>query len=144
MAETQQQDEQALHPRTPIRRFDVFAEYNRQEAINKGTPEDEAAGYGLWVAKVVASRGFGRGLKSQVHGAPGHGGQTEEEKPAEQPKWHSLGNEEQTDELFDKEVVRRMGRDFYEKVFAPAIREAIAQGKSYTAIRDSIRKGWTV
>src|SRR4051812_1807680 len=145
-AKAQSSTEQELHPRAPVRRFDVFAEYNRQEAIQKGTPEDEAAGYGLWVAKVVASRGFGRRVKSQMHGAQGgHGdGQDEEEEAAPKPKWHSLGNEEQTDELFDKEVVRRMGHDFYEKVFAPAIRNAIEQNKSYTAIRDSIRKGWTV
>jgi hypothetical protein len=46
----------AMKPERPIRRFDVFAEYRRQEAEEKGRPEDEATGYGLWVAKVVAAR----------------------------------------------------------------------------------------
>ena len=51
-----------VRPRAPIRRFDVFAEYQRQEARAGGIPADEAAGYGLWVAKVVASRTYGRSL----------------------------------------------------------------------------------
>ena len=31
-----------LKPRMPIRRFDVFAEYRKQEQQDQGTPEDEA------------------------------------------------------------------------------------------------------
>jgi hypothetical protein len=41
-------------PHQPIRRFDVFAEYTRQERHEKGFPEDQAKGYGIWLAKVVA------------------------------------------------------------------------------------------
>src|SRR6478735_8082968 len=48
-----------MNPRLPVRRFDVFAEYTKQKAIEDGMPEDEAEGYGLWVAKVVASRRYG-------------------------------------------------------------------------------------
>ena len=44
-----------LKPKQSIRRFDVFAEYRKQDQQTKDTPEDEAMGYGLWVAKVVAS-----------------------------------------------------------------------------------------
>jgi hypothetical protein len=51
-----------IRPRAPIRRVDVFAEYQRQEALADGIPADEAAGYGLWVAKMVASRTYGRAL----------------------------------------------------------------------------------
>ena len=47
-------------PKQPIRRFDVFAEYRRQEAQQVGMPADQARGYGLWVAKVVAARKFRR------------------------------------------------------------------------------------
>jgi hypothetical protein len=53
-----------------------------------------------------------------------------------------LGDEAQTDELFDKEIVRRMGDKFYRDVFAPAIQEAFDAGKSYEGIRDTIRKDW--
>jgi hypothetical protein len=48
----------SLAPVKAIRRFDVFAEFKRVEQISKGMPEDEAKGFGLWVAKVVASRKF--------------------------------------------------------------------------------------
>jgi hypothetical protein len=44
-----------IHPQQAIRRFDVFAEYTRQERQEKGYPEDEAKGYGIWLAKVVAA-----------------------------------------------------------------------------------------
>ena len=43
-----------LKPRRAIRRYDIFAEYNRLERLDKGMDEPHAKGYGLWVAKVVA------------------------------------------------------------------------------------------
>jgi hypothetical protein len=133
-----------VKPRLPIRRFDVFAEYNRRKALADGIPEDDAEGYGLWVAKVVASRRFGSGVFSQApskvrESAPREPGEAEQ---AERSKWHSLGGEPQTDELFEKEIVNRMGREFYDTVFAPAIAQAVAEDRSYNAIRDAIRKDW--
>ena len=133
-----------VNPRLPIRRFDVFAEYNRRKALADGIPADEAAGYGLWVAKVVASRRFGSGISSQApsqvrESAPHEPGEAEEPK---RPKWHSLGGEPQTDDLFEKEIVNRMGREFYDTVFAPAIAQAVAEDRTYNSIRDTIRKDW--
>ena len=129
-------------PRMPVRRFDVFAEYTRQQALKKGMPEDEAEGYGLWVAKVVASGGGRHTALRPPSGKGKEGEDTEggEEKPKE--KWHSLGGEEQTDEMFQKEIVRRMGEHFYNTVFMPAIEEAVAQDRTYQSIRDTIRKDW--
>src|SRR4029079_10547325 len=48
-----------VKPLRPIRRFDVFAETKRLEAIAHGEPEDVAKGYGIRIAKIVASRRFG-------------------------------------------------------------------------------------
>ena len=133
-----------LKPRMPVRRFDVFAEYNRQKAIEDGMPPDEAEGYGLWVAKVVASRLYGGG--SFLSQPPSKVRETMKREPGEEeiekPKWRTLDGKAQTDELFEKEIVRRMGREFYETVFVPAIREAVETGKSYTSIRDTIRREW--
>jgi len=133
-----------MNPRLPVRRFDVFAEYTRQKAIEDGMPEDEAEGYGLWVAKVVAARRYGGGPPPPKPKKKDGEGKVEEEESPQRPKekWHTLGNEEQTNELFEKEVVDRMGRQFYNTVFTPAIEDAIAQGKSYTSIRDTIRRDW--
>ena len=133
-----------LKPRMPVRRFDVFAEYNRQKALEKGMPEDEAEGYGLWVAKVVASGG---GRSSSILKRPIKGGQpvkddTDEKEGEQKEKWHSLGGEEQTDEMYQKEIVRRMGLQFYNTVFMPAIEDAVKADKGYQEIRDSIRKDW--
>jgi hypothetical protein len=136
--------ETMVKPRLPIRRFDVFAEYNRRKALADGMPPDEAAGYGLWVAKVVASRRFGSGISSQApskvrESAGQEPGEVEETK---RPKWHSLGGEPQTADLFEKEIVNRMGREFYDTVFAPAIAQAVAEDRTYNSIRDTIRKDW--
>lgn len=136
-----------MKPRAPIRRFDVFAEYNRQKALDDGVPEDEAEGYGLWVAKVVASRGFGRGALSQppskLHETAGEGQGAEEGNAPPKPKWHSLSGKPQTDEMFEHEIVDRMGREFYQSEFVPAIRQALTEGRTYTSIRDTLRKQWS-
>ena len=134
-----------MTPRLPIRRFDVFAEYSRLRALKKGMDDAHARGYGLWVAKVVASGGGGRRAASQEpHHPGGEGGAAHDQRPAEAPEWHDLSGEPQTDALFDKEIVQRMGADFYREVFAPAIADAFAQGKSYESIRDTVRKPWSV
>ncbi len=127
-------------PRQAIRRFDVFAEYSRQERAEKGYAEDEAKGYGVWLAKVVAARRFGAGSASTDRSKPSKqksGGQEEPE-----PKFRSVGGELQTDETFDHDVIERMGAAFYDEVFVPAITDARKQGKSYETIRDAIRKEW--
>jgi hypothetical protein len=123
-------------PHQAIRRFDVFAEYTRQERHEKGYPEDEAKGYGVWLAKVVASRRFGQ--KSSSDGTKA----SKKDEPEEEPKFRSVGDELQTDETFDHDIIERMGARFYDAVFVPAITEAREEGKPYETIRDTIRRGW--
>ena len=121
-----------LKPAKPIRRFDVFAEYRRLDAEEEGMPPDQARGYGLWVAKVVAARKFGRESSDR----------SGEQQAGPQGKWHVLSGEPQTDERFDHEIVDRMGAEFYQRVFAPAVREARAKGDSYESMRDRLRRRW--
>jgi hypothetical protein len=131
-----------MKPNRAIRRFDVFAEYQRLKGLKENMTQDAAKGYGIWLAKGVASRKFSksRGKEREL---------TKEGKKQEEPqeelvdnKWRTLDGVAQTDELFEREVVQRMGRDFYEKVFAPAIEAAFESGKDYTEIRDSVRENW--
>src|ERR687885_479156 len=95
-------------------------------------PLDRAKGYGLWVAKVVAARTLGRQRSAAQR----------PEQGKRRRKWRVLGGESQTDKLFDHEIVQRMGRDFYDQVFAPAVREARASGQTYEAMRDRLRRRW--
>jgi hypothetical protein len=125
-------------PANTIRRFDVFAEYSRQERLDKGYAEDEAKGYGIWLAKVVAARRFGAGSAPSGSKSRSAG----EGTPIAEPKFRSVGDELQTDETFDHDIIERMGAGFYDNVFVPAIAEARANGESYESIRDSIRKQW--
>jgi hypothetical protein len=124
-------------PNKPIRRFDVFAEYMRQERREKGFPEDQAKGYGIWLAKVVASRRFGQKSPAETTKPAPKRDRTEED-----PTFRSVGDELQTDETFDHDIIERMGARFYDAVFVPAIAAARAEGKSYETIRDTIRRGW--
>jgi hypothetical protein len=123
-------------PQQPIRRFDVFAEYTRQERREKGYPADEAKGYGIWLAKVVAARRFGQKSASDGKNA------STKEAHEEEPKFRSVGDELQTDETFDHDIIDRMGARFYDEVFVPAITAAREEGKKYETIRDTIRHGW--
>jgi hypothetical protein len=132
-----------VKPRAPVRRFDVFAEYNKLEALRDGRPLDEAKGHGLWVAKVVASRRFGpsRGSGPPPTGPRDASGRLAEPE-GEPEKFKSLSGEPQTDALFDREIVHRMGEEFYRDVFAPTIKQHFERGDSYQAIRDFVRKDW--
>ena len=124
-------------PNKPVRHFDVFAEYTRQERREKGYPEDEAKGYGIWLAKVVASRRFGQKSPAESTKPAQQRDRTEEE-----PTFRSMGDELQTDETFDHDIIERMGARFYAAVFVLAIAAARDEGKTYETIRDTIRRGW--
>ena len=130
-------------PLRAIRRFDVFAEVSRLEALGEGRPEAEAKGHGVWLAKVVAGRRHGRSADADHRAVSGRA-----DAPATVGRGHegstfkSAGGELQTDETFDAEIVDRMGAEFYERVFAPAIRAAVERGETYESFRDTIREGW--
>jgi len=136
-----------IHPQAQIRRFDVFAEYNRLQGIERGMDEAHAKGYGLWVAKVVANGRRGirtdqRHEERDEQEEPGAKAEREPEKQANE-SWHELGGEPQTDELFEHDIVQRMGTRFYSQVFAPAIEAVVERGERYESIRDSIRRDWS-
>ncbi len=108
-----------VHPKQPIRRFDVFAENHRLQRIHQGEPGAEAKGYGLWLAKVVAARKFAKGKTPQdLDRLYDQEAKTREYPPG---KWRRLSGKERTDALFDKEIIERMGEDSYDQVFDPAI-----------------------
>ena len=132
-----------LQPRKAIRRFDVFADVNRLEALREGRSEREAKGHGIWLAKVVAGRRFGR-KDGGDHPPRDYDERDGGSRPRgrSDPEFKSAGGELQTDETFDEEIVARMGEAFYDQVFAPAIHEAVERGEQYEQFRDTIRKDW--
>ena len=137
-----ERDEAKPAPKRAIRRFDVFAEVKRLEALAEGRPEDEAKGYGVWLAKVVAGRRFGRKAGDAADRPRVRQDGDEAAKDWSEGKFRHAGDELQTDETFDREIVERMGVDFYDRVFAPAVRAAIERGQKYEEIRDTIRASW--
>lgn len=129
-----------IKPRFPIRRFDVFAEYNRVKNQQSGMPEKQAKGRAIWAAKVVAGRRYGSAPPAKPSGA--ERGESRHTAQEEDEEFRSVGGVPQTDLTFDKEIVERMGQKFYDEVFHPAITEAFSEGKRYEDIRDAIRKDW--
>lgn len=132
----------ALAPAAMIRRFDVFAEYNRVKNEQKGMPADQAKGYALWLAKVVARRKFATTpeKRAQMTEILGRG----REQMAAGRKYPELNGVPQTGEMFDREIVQRMGPEFYREVFSPVIEAAVASHRSYESIRDAIRVPWNL
>ncbi len=124
-----------MKPNATIRRFDVFVEYSRLKAMKDGMSAAQAKGYALWLAKIVAAR---RGMPRPKPEESGKG----EKKKFKKTKWRELSGKQQTDKLFDKEIVTRMGAGFYKEVFVPALRKAFEDGVDYKDIRDSIREDW--
>jgi hypothetical protein len=124
----------SVKPHAPVRRFDVFAEYTRIKAMREeGLSAAKAKGQGIWLAKVVAAQKYGR--------LPRPSGEKREEKKR-RTKWHELSGVPQTDKLFDREIIGRLGKGFYSRVFSPAIKKAYDKGESYEDIRDTIRRDW--
>src|SRR5262249_23160482 len=109
------------------------------KALDEGRPEDEAKGYGIWLAKVVAGRRFGAKQDDRERTRIRQEGEPSERADG---KFKSAGGELQTDETFDHDVVERMGDEFYDRVFAPAVAAAVARGEKYESFRDSIRANW--
>jgi hypothetical protein len=127
--------EKALAPRATIRRFDIFAEWNRLKARNRHhMGEPEARAYGLAVAKVVASR--------KLHGAaPDQAGDLKrraQQDDVTEPWWNHLGSGAE----FEQKIIRRMGEAFYHDVFHPAVARSWDAGQSYEDIRDKLREEW--
>ena len=127
--------EKAAIPRAQIRRFDIFAEWNRLKARNRHhMSAADARAYGLAVAKVVASRKFhgttpeqAKDLKHRAHN-----------DDVSEQWWEHLGS----DDEFEQKIIRRMGETFYHDVFQPAVQRAWAAEKSYEDIRDTLRAEW--
>ena len=135
------------YPLRPIRRFDVFAEIKRLEALEHGEPEDVARGYGVRIAKIVASKRFGGAAKHEGDtGSPRSGPQPTPEgnrfREVDGSKFRAVDGELQTDQTFEHAIIDRMGSPFYYDVFQPAITEALAKGETYEQIRDAIRADW--
>ncbi len=141
MAESSQRRE-ALVPAAVIRRFDVFAEYNRIKNERKGMSPDLAKGYALWLAKVIARRKFATtpAKQAQVTDVLRRG----REQVTAEGGYPELDGIPQTAEMFDREIIDRMGPEFYREVFSPAIEAAIANHRSYESIRDALRVPWNL
>lgn len=122
-------------PRAEIRRFDIFAEWNRLKARqHHHLPEPQAQAYGLAVAKVVAGRKFAGPRSQQVS----EWRRRARRDDLSEAWWEHLGSAEE----FTKKIIERMGKTFYQRVFQPALRRAWQEGKKYEQIRDQLRAEW--
>ena len=122
-------------PHAEIRRFDIFAEWNRLKARHSHRlSESESQAYGLAVAKVVAGRKFAHSRPYQVN----EWRQRARRDDLSEEWWRHLGSSQE----FTLKIVERMGKTFYRRVFQPVLRRAWREGKKYEEIRDQLRMEW--
>jgi hypothetical protein len=122
-------------PHAEIRRFDIFAEWNRLKARHSHRlSEAEAQAYGLAVAKIVAGRKFAHSRSRQES----EWRQRARRDDVSEEWWRHLGSSQE----FTQKIVERMGKTFYRRVFQPALRRAWRGGKKYEEIRDQLRVEW--
>jgi len=127
--------EKAAIPSAQIRRFDIFAEWNRLKARTKHRMSaGDARAYGLAVAKVVAARKFHGTTPEQAKDLK-HRARNDD---VSEQWWEHLGS----DDEFEQKIIKRMGQTFYRDVFQPAVRHAWDAEKSYEDIRDTLRAEW--
>jgi hypothetical protein len=127
--------EKAAIPGAQIRRFDIFAEWNRLKARTKHCMSAaDARAYGLAVAKVVAARKFHGTTPEQAKDLK-HRARNDD---VSEQWWEHLGS----DEEFEQKIIKRMGQAFYRDAFQPAVQRAWDAEKSYEDIRDTLRAEW--
>lgn len=127
--------QQQLIPKREIRRFDIFAEWNRLKGRTKTKlSEADARAYGLAVAKIVAARKFSGHDPAQAKELK----RKAKDEEVGEPWWEHMGSVEE----FARKVVARMGEAFYHEVFQPAVKEAWDGGLRYEEIRDALREPW--
>lgn len=140
MEKTHNPDQAPAHgkPRLPIRRFDIFAEWNRLRGKEKLRLDDsDARAFGVAVATIVAARKFSGYQREQISDWKRRAKRDTAEDHGDN-WWRHLG----TAEKFDHSVISRMGDAFYRSEFQPAIRSAWDEGKRYEDIRDTLRAEW--
>jgi hypothetical protein len=122
-------------PRLQIRRFDIFAEWNRLKGRTRHKLKAaDARAYGLAVAKIVAARTQHGATPEQTRELKRRARQDE----VDEPWWEHLGSSDE----FEQKIIERMGREFYTEVFQPAIQQAWNAEQDYEDIRDTLRSEW--
>lgn len=127
-------------PQNNIRRFDVFTECERIKYTKRGFPLYVAKGLAIWTAKLVS----GGKLKKNFFSGPNtgyHKANLNSSSNNNKSVFRSLNNVPQTDLMFDKEIIERMGKEFYEQTFQPMVRDNLSQGFEYRQFRDTLRNG---
>jgi len=122
-----------------IRRYDVFAATEFIKNLNNGIPEDVAKGDAIWLATLVAARKFSKG-STKPRTSNGKDKKYAEKNGIYTSKWRQLSGIDQTDKVYDKNIIQRMGEDFYEQVFLPKLKSLVEAGLSYKEYRDSARE----
>ena len=116
-----------------IRRYDIFSVANFLR-MKEEMGEAKAKGEAVWLSKVVASRKLrGRASKNGRATAPAEKGRSR--SAGEEAAWKTLSGVPQTDETYEREIVRRFGPAKYKEI-ERAVAGALERGLRYQDIRD--------
>ncbi|MHA1296868.1 MAG: hypothetical protein ACTSRH_08160 [Promethearchaeota archaeon] len=112
-----------------IGKWDIIAEYHRIDWLKKGYSEEEAKIHGIVIAIVGYRARMGKkatGYKIETKGKEKGVSLTHRKKE------HWITTKE-----FDK-IIKKMGENFYHKVFSPAIEKLYEKGYSYEDVKKAV------
>ena len=109
-----------------IGKWDIISEYHRIDWLKKGHNEEEAKIHGIVIA-IVGYRARTKKEKPfyEIKSKKGEKGATIRARNKE--KWI-------TSKEFDK-IIKKMGENYYKKIFSPAIKNLYEKGYTYSEVK---------
>jgi len=130
MAEALSSEELEELKNIKIGKWDIISEYNRIDWVKKGNSEEEAKIHGIVIAIIGYKARTGKERQPYKF----------ETKGKEKGVSVTHRNKEKfvTAQEFDK-IVKKMGENYYSKVFSPAIEHLYEQGYSYDDVKKAVQ-----
>ncbi|HUX98180.1 MAG TPA: hypothetical protein VMV49_01380 [Candidatus Deferrimicrobium sp.] len=113
-----------------IGKWDIISEYHHIDWLKKGHTEEEAKIHGIVIAIIGYRARLGKETQSY----------NLEKKGTEKGVSITHRNKEKwiTSQEFDK-IIKKMGEQYYKKVFSPAIENLYNQGYSYDEVKKAVQ-----
>ncbi len=109
-----------------VGKWDIISEYSRIDWINKGHTDEESMIHGIVIAVV--------GYQSRL-GKKGHAYTIEQKGKEKGVSMTHRGKDKWiTTKDFDK-IITKIGKEYYERIFSPAIKNLYEKGYSYDQVK---------
>ncbi|NHJ21386.1 MAG: hypothetical protein EAX91_10605 [Candidatus Lokiarchaeota archaeon] len=115
--------------RVKVGKWDIISEYHRIDWEEKGHDEEESKIHGTLIAILGYQKRTGH--SPQIYEVEEHNGEKGKTvKQRGEEKWI-------TSKEFDK-IIKKIGNEFYRKIFSPAIKNLYDKGYSYDEVKKAV------